>query len=117
MAIISIENMEFYAYHGCFEEEQKIGTRFQVDLNMEVDTSLSEISDNLNDTVDYLAVYQSVKDEMMKPSKLLEHVARRILNRVGRDFANVKYARVKVKKMNPPLGGKIEYVAVELESE
>ncbi len=117
MAIISIENMEFYAYHGCFEEEQKIGTRFQVDLNMEVDTSLSEISDNLNDTVDYLAVYQSVKDEMMKPSKLLEHLARRILNRVGRDFANVKYAWVKVKKMNPPLGGKIEYVAVELESE
>ena len=56
MAIISIENMEFYAYHGCFEEEQKIGTRFQVDLNMEVDTSLSENSDNLNDTVDYLAV-------------------------------------------------------------
>ena len=53
----------------------------------------------------------------MKPSKLLEHLARRILNRVGRDFANVKYARVKVKKMNPPLGGKIEYVAVELESE
>lgn len=102
MAIISIENMEFYAYHGCFEEEQKIGTRFQVDLNMEVDTSLSENSDNLNDTVDYLAVYQSVKDEMMKPSKLLEHLARRILNRVGRDFANVKYARVKVKKMNPP---------------
>lgn len=47
MAIISIENMEFYAYHGCFEEEQKIGTRFQVDLNMEVDTSLSENSDNL----------------------------------------------------------------------
>ncbi len=117
MAIISIENMEFYAYHGCFEEEQKTGTRFQVDLNMEVDTSLSEISDNLNDTVDYLAVYQSVKDEMMKPSKLLEHVARRILNRVCRDFTNVKYAWVKVKKMNPPLGGKIEYVSIELESE
>lgn len=117
MAIISIENMEFYAYHGCFEEEQKIGTRFQVDLNMEVDTSLSEISDNLNDTVNYLTVYQSVKDEMMKPSKLLEHVARRILNRVCRDFENIKYAWVKVKKMNPPLGGKIEYVAVELESE
>ncbi len=117
MAIISIENMEFYAYHGCFEEEQKIGTRFQVDLNMEVDTSAAEKSDSLNDTVDYLAVYQCVKDEMMKPSKLLEHVARRILNRVQQEFGDVKYAWVKVMKMNPPLGGKMEYVAVELESE
>ena len=116
MAIISIEKMEFYSYHGCFEEERKIGTWFNVDLSMEVDTSKAEETDNLDDTVNYQAVYAVVKREMMISSKLLEHVARRILDAVKQEFPAVSYAWVKVKKMNPPLGGKMESVSVELES-
>ena len=116
MAIISIEKMEFYAYHGCFEEERKIGTWFSVDMSMEVDTSKAEMSDNLDDTVNYQAVYQVVKREMMVPSKLLEHVARRILTAVQKEFPAVSYAWIKIKKMNPPLGGKMESVSVEMES-
>ena len=116
MSLISIEKMEFYAYHGCFEEERKIGTWFNVDLSMEVDTSKAEISDNLEDTVNYQAVYAVVKREMMISSKLLEHVARRILDAVKQEFPAVSYAWVKIKKMNPPLGGKMESVSVELES-
>ena len=115
MAIISIEKMEFYSYHGCFEEERKIGTWFNVDLSMEVDTSKAEMSDNLDDTVNYQAVYAVVKREMMISSKLLEHVARRILDAVKQEFPAVSYAWVKVKKMNPPLGGKMESVSVEMD--
>ena len=113
MAIISIEKMEFYAYHGCFEEEQKIGTWFNVDLSMEVDTAKAEESDNLDDTVNYQMVYQVVKEAMMQPSHLLENVARRILKAVNENFPQVSYAWVKVKKMNPPLGGKMESVSVD----
>ena len=116
MAIISIEKMEFYAYHGCFEEERKIGTWFSVDMSMEVDTSKAEMSDNLDDTVNYQAVYQVVKREMMVSSKLLEHVARRILTAVQKEFPALSYAWIKIKKMNPPLGGKMESVSVEMES-
>ncbi|MDO5343264.1 MAG: dihydroneopterin aldolase [Bacteroidia bacterium] len=115
MALISIEKMEFYAYHGCFEEEQKIGTWFNVDLSLEVDTSKAEKSDNLEDTVNYQAVYQVVKEQMMIPSHLLENVARRILDAIGKNFPAVSYAWVKVKKMNPPLGGVMESVSVEIE--
>ena len=107
--------MEFYAYHGHFEEEQKIGTRFSVDLTMEVDTSKAELSDELDDTVDYSAVYQVVKEQMMIPSKLLEHVGRRILNTIKERFPDVKDAQLKVRKMNPPLGGKMAFVALEFE--
>lgn len=107
--------MEFYAYHGCFEEEQKIGTWFNVDLSLEVDTSKAEETDNLEDTVNYQAVYQVVKEQMMIPSHLLENVARRILKAVQKEFPAVSYAWVKVKKMNPPLGGVMESVAVEIE--
>ena len=115
MSVISIEGMEFFAYHGCFKEEQIIGTKFNVDLFLETDTSVAEQSDNLTDTVNYLAVYQSVKDEMNTKSKLLEHVARRILNRVKQDFPSIVHARIKIKKLNPPLGGKMDFVSLELE--
>ena len=116
MSLIAIENMEFYAYHGHFEEEQKIGTWFSLDLIMEVDTSKAESSDELEDTVDYSTVYQVVKEQMMIPSKLLEHVGRRILDTIKERFPDVKNARLKVRKMNPPLGGKMAFVALELES-
>ena len=115
MALISIEKMEFYAYHGCFEEEQKIGTWFNVDLSLEVDTSKAEESDNIEDTVNYQSVYQVVKEQMMIPSHLLENVARRILDAISKNCPAVSYAWVKVKKMNPPLGGVMESVSVEIE--
>ena len=114
MSLITIENMEFYAYHGHFEEEQKIGTWFSLGLTMEVDTSKAELSDELEDTVDYSAVYQVVKEQMMIPSKLLEHVGRRILDTIKERFPDVKNAQLKVRKMNPPLGGKMSFVSLEL---
>ncbi len=115
MSVISIEGMEFFAYHGCFKEEQIIGTKFNVDLFLKTDTTIAEQSDNLNDTVNYLAVYQSVKDEMQTKSKLLEHVGRRILNRIKNDFPMVVSVRIKIKKLNPPLGGKMDFVSLEME--
>lgn len=115
MSFIDIENMEFYAYHGCFDEESKIGTRFRVNLRMDVDTSRAQVSDSIVDTVNYLSVYQSVKDEMMKPSHLLENVADRIASRVLVDYGDVAHVWVKVTKLNPPLGGKMESVSLTIE--
>ena len=115
MAVISIEGMEFFAYHGCFKEEQIIGTKFRCDLFLQVDTTKAEQTDNLSDTVNYQQVYEVVKMEMDIKSKLLEHVGRRILQRVKQEFPQVKHARLKIRKLNPPLGGKIDFVSVELE--
>lgn len=114
MAVITINDMRFYAHHGCFEQERVIGTHFRVDLAFMTDTSKAEVSDNISDTVSYLDVYQVVKAEMMTPSHLLEHVARRIGERVLADFAAVETVTVKVCKLNPPLGGQMESVSVEL---
>lgn len=106
--------MRFYAHHGCFEQEQVIGTHFSVDLSFETDTSKAEVSDNIADTVSYLDVYQVVKAEMMKPSHLLEHVARRVGEGVLTHFPTVDSITVKISKLNPPLGGQMESVSVEL---
>ncbi|HSG68254.1 MAG TPA: dihydroneopterin aldolase [Bacteroidales bacterium] len=117
MSTISIEQMEFYAYHGCFKEEQIIGTRFLVDLYMEVDTEMAENSDELDDTVNYQEVYLLVKKEMEKKSKLLEHVGKRILDSMRQRFPEIRSAKVKISKMNPPLGGKMNNVSLTLYTE
>lgn len=115
MAIIEIENMEFYAYHGCFKEEQVVGNQFQVSILIEADTQAAQKSDNINDTVNYQVVYNLIKEEMQQKSKLLEHLAERIISSVHKNFKEVKRVRVKVSKLNPPLGGKVEKVSVSLE--
>ena len=102
MGTIAIENMRFYAHHGCFGQERKIGTRFSVDVEFTCDT------------VNYLEVYQVVKAEMETPSHLLEHVAHRVGKAIMRRFDAVESVRVKVSKLAPPLGGQMDAVCVSI---
>lgn len=110
MGKILLEGMEFFAFHGCFREEQIIGTKFRVDLEIEADTRRAEETDHLRETVDYVSLYQAVKSEMEQKSHLLEHVGRRILDRISRQFPAVTYIRLKIAKNNPPMGGKMDQV-------
>ena len=116
MGLISVEGMEFFSYHGCFKEEQVIGNRFIVNLWFETDTREAEAGDELDKTVDYQSVYAIVAEEMKVNSKLLEHLGRRILDRISREFPNITSSRIKISKLNPPIGGKVEKVSVELNS-
>lgn len=115
MAFIELENMEFYAYHGCFQEETKIGTNFLVNIRFELNTEKAQYSDNLADTINYLEVYQLTKAEMQKPSKLVEHVANRIADTLLNKYVDMQRIEVKVSKLNPPLGGKLQAVTVTIQ--
>jgi len=112
MAQIQLEGMEFYAYHGCFAEEQIIGSKFIIDVSFECDVHKAENSDNLSETIDYQEVYNTIKEVMQIKSKLLEHVGRRIINAMKKYFPTIKNIKVKVSKCNPPIGGKVEKVSV-----
>lgn len=114
MGIIEIEGMKFYAYHGHFEAEQIIGNEFTVDIKIKTDCKKAAISDNLDDALNYQAVYEVIKMEMTKNSKLLEHVANRILDRLYINFNQIKSAKLKISKLNPPMGGEIKKVSVTL---
>ncbi|MBQ9417026.1 MAG: dihydroneopterin aldolase [Bacteroidales bacterium] len=116
MATITISGMSFYAHHGCFAEEQTIGTHFRADLTYTTDTSRAELTDDIAQTVSYLDVYQAVAQQMQQPSHLLEHLARRILNAILAQFPAIQSAEVKVSKLAPPLGGQIESVSITLEA-
>jgi dihydroneopterin aldolase len=114
MGQIKIENMEFYSFHGHFKEEQIVGNKFIVDLAIETDMMVPSESDNLKDAVDYQRVYQIIKLEMEKKSHLLEHIAGRIIDAIYSEMKGIQKITVKVSKMNPPMGGKIGSVSVEL---
>jgi dihydroneopterin aldolase len=114
MGLIQIENMEFYAFHGHFKEEQIVGNKFIVDLTIETDMKIPSKSDNLKDAVNYHKAYQIVKKEMEKKSYLLENIAGRILDTLYSELSGIKKATVKVAKINPPMGGKIGSVSVVL---
>jgi 7,8-dihydroneopterin aldolase/epimerase/oxygenase len=114
MGLIQIENMEFYAFHGCFKEERKVGNRFIVDLQIETSLEKASVTDNIQDTLNYQLAYDVVQQQMNIKSFLLENVAARILDELYSRFPYIAKATVKVSKMNPPMGGEMERVSVTL---
>ena len=114
MNTIYLKNIKVYAFHGCLPEEAKIGSEYIVNLKVKADLAASEISDDLSDTVDYVHLNRIVKEEMVKRSKLLEHVARRIVKRVFDELKPVKKITLSVAKVNPPIGGDVASVSVVL---
>lgn len=113
-SIITLENMEFHAYHGCLEHERELGNTFIVSVTMELDTTHAGKTDELEHTLNYQLVYDVVKRHMEIPSKLIEHVGQRILDNIFNDFPQINELDVKLSKLNPPLGGKVEKVTIKL---
>ncbi len=114
MGIIELEGMHFFAYHGFYESERMAGNEFTVDVTIETDCSLAAQSDNLDDALNYQSVFDLVKQEMQVKSFLLEHVAGRILDALHEAFPGVQHIKVKVAKLNPPMGGEVEKASITL---
>ena len=114
MGLIHIEEMEFYAFHGHFREEQIVGNRFLLDLKIETDMSMPADTDELEDAVNYQQAYSIVQREMKKKSKLLENIAKRILDALYDEMEGINSASITIRKMNPPMGGKMRAVSIRM---
>lgn len=115
MGKIIIEEMEFYAFHGHYKEEQIVGNRFLVDLEIETDLEPAAESDQLEDAVNYQQAYKLIKQEMRrKKSKLLENIAKRILDALFSEMDGIQKASLRIRKMHPPMGGPIRSVGVSM---
>ena len=112
MGIITVSGIKLYAYHGCMQEEAKIGSYYEVDVMLESDLSEAAMSDNLTQTVDYVAVNKIVTEEMAIRSKLLEHVAQRIITKIVDNHPEIVSIEVSVAKLNPPINGNVDRVVV-----
>ena len=114
MGKIILNEIRVYAFHGCMEEEKRIGSDYIVNLEVETDMINPAKTDDIVDAVDYVSLNKVVKEEMSVSSKLLEHVAQRIIDRVLKQFSEVESIEVSVAKLNPPIGGDVGEVCVRL---
>ena len=113
MGRIALEGMTFFARHGFYEEEQILGNHFIVDVYVETDFSETIQQGAIpEEAIDDEVIYLIARFEMEKPSKLLEHVGQRIVNSIKAKYPDVE-TKVRIKKCNPPLGGRVKYSVVE----
>ena len=115
MGTIKLQNIRTFSFHGCLEEEARIGSDYRIDLEIKTDLRKSSLSDELKDTVDYVLLNKIVVEEMAIRSKLLEHVAERILSRIFKEIPAISRILIGVSKLNPPIGGDVEAVTIEME--
>jgi dihydroneopterin aldolase len=115
MGTIKLQNIRTFSFHGCLEEEGRIGSDYRVDLEVKTDLRKSALSDDLKDTVDYVHLNKIIVEEMAIRAKLLEHVAHRIVVRIFKELPSVSRIVLSVSKLNPPIGGDVEAVTIEME--
>ncbi len=107
--------MEFFAFHGHYPEEKSAGNRFLVDLVLYAETRKAELSDNLEDALNYQVAYALVREVFLHTkSNLVEKIASDVLDVLFNEFKQLRKAKIKIKKINPPMGGKIDAVGVEI---
>ncbi len=111
---ILVEGMEFFAYHGFYHEEELIGCKYTVDLRLTLPLDEPGTSDNLAHTVNYEEVYTLVRKEMEINSKLIEHVAQRIMSALWARYPQLQHIDLNLYKYNPPLGGQVGRVGIHL---
>tara|TARA_B100001250_G_C19504968_1_gene659096 strand:- start:197 stop:547 length:351 start_codon:yes stop_codon:yes gene_type:complete len=114
MGKVALEGMEFYARHGYYEEERKIGNKYSVDVELDVDFTDAANDDKLDGTVNYERVYEVVAEVMNIDAQLLEHLAGKMIRQLKTEFPQVNQVKVKVSKYNPPIKGLCHRAVVTL---
>lgn len=115
MGVIAVDGIRIYAYHGCLPEEARIGGHYRVDVQVSGDFATAERTDELQDTIDYGRIASIVTEEMSRRSKLIEHVARRILDALKKEWPGAFRFEVRVTKERPPVQGDVQQVEYRIE--
>lgn len=113
--IIKLNKIKIYAYHGCLAQETVIGGFYEVNIQLKTNFIEAAKTDELSKTIDYVHVNTIVKEEMSKPSKLIEEVGYRIINRLKKEFYNLEKTTIEIIKLTPPINGDVESVSILIE--
>ena len=110
---VGLEGLKFYSFHGFYSEENIVGNEYIVDIETETDV-FGDGSDDLSNTVNYERLHTIAATEMSLPRKLIETVAHSILDTIRHEFLSTKNIKVRIRKLNPPMGAEIKYSYTEL---
>jgi 7,8-dihydroneopterin aldolase/epimerase/oxygenase len=111
---VALEGLEFHAFHGVYPHERTSGNWFEVDISVDTDFTEGAAKDELVGTVNYEVLFRIIKDEMEKPSKLLETVAEKIISDVLKEIPAALQVDIKISKINPPIGGKCRKATITI---
>lgn len=113
---IHLKNCRFYGYHGAFAEENKLGQIFLVNVSLTVDLSKASENDNLEDTVHYGYVFETIRKQVEDQRyTLIERLAGAVCQDIFNQFPSVQDITIRIDKENPPIKGHYESVGIELE--
>ena len=112
MNYIEIKGMKFHSFIGHYDEEKKIGNKFNIDIKIKTDCEKAGKSDNLKDALDYVKIYSVVKSEMDKKCNLVENVAQRVKSVIFEKFEQVEAIELKITKLSPKIGGMVDEVSI-----
>ncbi|ALR31242.1 diguanylate cyclase [Chryseobacterium sp. IHB B 17019] len=115
MSKIYLEDVKIYAYHGVLPEENIIGTYYILNVELHTDLWQAAETDDLHDTISYADINEIIHNEMKIKSKLLEHVAGRIISKIHEKFSDISYIKLKITKTSPPMQGEMKGASIELE--
>jgi dihydroneopterin aldolase len=111
---VSLEGLEFFAYHGYYDEEQKIGNKYSIDITVYADLGDAANTDKLSKTINYENLYNLVLEEIQRSSRLLENIGMRIIKATFEKIDEALEVEVSVSKFNPPVGGMCNRARVTL---
>lgn len=111
---IHINDIRLHALHGVLPQEQATGNDYSITAKIGYDISRAMASDNVDDTLNYAEAYNIIKEEMLKPSKLIENVAGRIADRLIKRYAQISTIMLRITKLNPPMGADCAGAGVEI---
>jgi 7,8-dihydroneopterin aldolase/epimerase/oxygenase len=118
MSLLALEGMRFHAFHGTYPAERILGTEFVVDIQVKVpNANKAAAKDDIALTLNYESVYQICQMEMQEPRNLIETVVTAIMERMKHQFEGMEALRVRVRKLNPPLGGRVDAAVIEMTEE
>lgn len=112
---VFINKLRVNAFHGVLPQERIVGGDYVVSLYVAYPFDRAMQTDNVDDTLDYGALCDLVRQEMAKPSNLLEHVAGRIVKAVFDAYPLAGNVRISITKTNPPMGADCDGAGVEVE--
>lgn len=111
---VNVIGIKTYSFHGCLPEETKIGGHYEIDVFMTTNFTEAALNDDLFQTIDYVTVNKIVEEEMAIPSKLIETVGQRIVDKVKKEINKLFEIKLVIKKICPPINGDVNYVSIEI---
>lgn len=99
---IELNSIRFFAEHGMYEEEKRVGNEFEVDVSIACESPKKHVT-SIEQTVDYTEVYRILQEEFAERQFFIETVAMKVADKLKHQFPEIETVKISIRKLNPPI--------------